>query len=172
MQNGSHFIIHVLNLFAHARVHVRVQRYIDALLRRYPISFFFLAPFRIEAAKTVFAAGQAEVNGRLYDRVFATWGDDGEPAEGVAHYLLWIDAETHLLGFVEFAPRILGRVAQVEYKDLRAVDGMVLPHELSLVDGVGGPLKIHRMKIRKVVAVAPAGAAVVQAEDETEGGAS
>jgi hypothetical protein len=123
----------------------------DRILRTVkPISFFFLAPYRLESARTVFAAGQQEVNGRVYDKVFVTWGEDGEPTDGVAHYLFWIDAETHLLGFVEFAPRILGRVAQVEYADLREVEGLVLPHQLTLVDGVGGPIKIHQMKVRDV----------------------
>lgn len=134
-----------------------------------PISFFFLAPFRTQGARTVFAAGEQEVNGRTYHRVFLTWGEDGEPTDDVAHYLLWIDAETKLLGFVEFAPRILGRVAQVEYRDLRSVDGMVVPHQLRLVDGVGGPLKIHEMTVREVTFVGDATVAASASDQGVEG---
>ena len=95
--------------------------------------YFFEFPFRIGAAGIVADAGEASHQGKSYDRVFATW-DTLEPNRDKDQYVVWINQDTGLIDRIEYTVREIGGFAAgaTNYYEYRSVDGVMIPHRLSM----------------------------------------
>ena len=116
------------------------------------IGFLLHAPFMLESAKTVYVLPSAVVDGRRFDRVFLSWGD-GDVNEN-DQFIAYIDAETRRLSFMEFTARGANKalVATLRLSDHTAIEGVIVPGAMVLTDGIGGPPRIHAMKVLEVKA--------------------
>ncbi|MCP4502916.1 MAG: hypothetical protein GY822_23515 [Deltaproteobacteria bacterium] len=125
----------------------------EASIRRtvQSLAFFFQAPFMLNDADVVFDLGEETFDEKIYERVFISWGT-AEPQDDVDQFIAWIEKDTSHLAYLEHTLRsfVKSRSGVVAYRDHRSVDGVVIAHEVTSVDGVGGPPKIHQMKVRSV----------------------
>jgi len=99
------------------------------------IQWFSEFPFRILEADVVAWAGQQTIDGRAYDRVYATWGE-AKPNKSIDQYVVYLDAETHELGFVEYTVRTMMPFASaaITFEELEDVDGLLLPTRLVVIN--------------------------------------
>lgn len=114
--------------------------------------YFFEFPFRIQSATVVHDVGEARKNGRSYDRVFATWNSLAVNSE-VDQYIVWINRESGLIDRIEYTVREFGGAAAgaTVFRDYRSVDGVQIPHLLSirLVVPGGGEVEAHRVTVEE-----------------------
>jgi hypothetical protein len=113
------------------------------------IGYFLLAPFRLGEGGIVLDAGAREIGGRRHEGVFVTWGGL-EPQAELDQYVAWFDAETHRLAWLEYTVRDFGGFIRgtMRYDDWRSVDGLVLPHRMTVVDGLGETeIGLHEMRV-------------------------
>lgn len=88
-----------------------------------PTTIYFVeAPFRMLEATTVYRMSPQQVNGRTYERVFATWGTDA-PQDDTDQYVVWVDAETGELAWLQYTVRdyagwMMGIMAYTDYEDV------------------------------------------------------
>lgn len=115
-----------------------------------PNCFFFQAPFHFSTGKVIYSLGKEEVKGVMYERVFVTWAESAAPAEDEDQYIVWMRADTHHLAFLQLTSRASKRVANIEFLDEREVSGTTLPHQVTMVKSVGGPIKVYRLKARSI----------------------
>jgi len=115
------------------------------------LGYFFQAPFRLHEASVVRDLGRVDVGGRSYDRVFLSW-NTAEPQKDVDQYIAYIDAETHLLTFLEYTVREMGGFVSgtMHYRDHETIDGIVVARTMALVEGPGGPDGLHRVSVLDV----------------------
>ncbi len=116
------------------------------------LAYFPLLPWRIREATYVRYVGEETIDGRKRVTVFATWGDPG-PQEAIDQYLVWIDAETHLVAGTRYTVRdMMGSVVgTMKYSDYRDVDGIKLPFVINGVEALGtDETESHRMTVERV----------------------
>jgi hypothetical protein len=98
--------------------------------------------FRLQRAPTAIDAGEATLGGRVYDRVFVTWGDP-HPRDQVDHYVLWIARDSGLVEMAHYTVRDIavlglapedqrelmraGAAGTIHYSDFRDVGGVLFP---------------------------------------------
>ena len=102
-------------------------------------NWWFQFPFRIGEADIIADAGEEEVDGKRYRRLFATW-ESAEPNPTFDQYLLYLDPATFDLEWLTFThrKRSLDRIISMELLDHRDVDGMRLPHRTIVGPGAAG----------------------------------
>lgn len=115
------------------------------------MAYFFAMPWRIGEADVVAYAGTQDIDGRPHAVVYATWGQ-AEPQDDIDQYVLYIDAETHLLSHAAYTVRelVLASHSAVRYTDVREVGGLKVPHTLIMVEEFGSDAVLHRMEIESV----------------------
>ncbi len=110
------------------------------------LHYFLELPFRLLEADVIRDAGDAELRGRPYHRVFVTWRDPA-PSLDYDQYLVWIDAETNLIETVRYTLRDAVRMADgaaatlyrslalgtIAFEDYREIDGVMLPFEQTVI---------------------------------------
>lgn len=91
------------------------------------LQYFFEAPFRLQAAPIIEAAGEIEHDGITYDLVYATWGQR-EPNAEHDQYVIWLDREERLVRKLRYTAREAGgfMAATMHYRDFRNVGGVRL----------------------------------------------
>ena len=108
-------------------------------------------PFRLANAELVTYEGEAALDGRPHDRVFATWGGL-EAHTGADQYLLWIDRASGQLTRADYTVREAARIldATVWYGDLRQVGGVTVPHRLTITDRGVAPAEgyLHQVRVQ------------------------
>lgn len=109
-------------------------------------------PFRALQATLVAYDGEAELEGRRYERVLVTWGSL-EPHAEHDQYLLWIDQETGLLGLVDYTVRDQGSFFQARafYGELAEVQGVTLARRLTVM-GAGASSTdayLHQVRVEE-----------------------
>jgi hypothetical protein len=104
------------------------------------LHYFAELPFRLLSAETVLDAGSRFHRGRLYDRVFVTWGP-AEPHAAHDQYLLWIERESGLIAMAHYTVRDLATMNRgavrsmmkavgagtIHFDDYRRTDGVMIP---------------------------------------------
>lgn len=134
------------------------------------LQYFDELPLRLIGAPVVLDAGDAELAGRRFCRVFATW-EPPEPHADHDQYELWLDAETlriekvayTLRDAVDFSSRWMApllRIAAVgtmHYGDYRMIDGVLVPFRQTVTLGrpTGAPASLdegylHRLTVESV----------------------
>ena len=130
---------------------VRFEQDDDIVFWLPTIEFFIEAPFRLREAELVTWIGQRELQGRRYDLVVATWGQDA-PQDLVDQYVAWIDVETGRLAYLTFTVRdfLDSMVGTMSYRDYRTVQGIDVAMTMVNVDEPGGDTTGHKMKISSI----------------------
>jgi hypothetical protein len=106
-------------------------------------SYWFQLPFKIREADLISYAGQREIEGVLYDVLFATWKTE-TPNSKFDQYMIYINPESHLIDYLEFTlrenhPMASGISRFDEYKE---VNGVMLAHAQYITMGtLNHPLK-------------------------------
>lgn len=110
--------------------------------------YFLELPFRIGEATVVQYAGEQVLGSQIYDLVYVTWGT-AEPQRQVDQYVLWIRRADTTLEFAEYTVRDVApfMVGCIHYEDLRPVEGIRIPHRMSLGDCPGRPGLLHRLTV-------------------------
>lgn len=114
--------------------------------------YFLFLPWRIQEASFVQDLGAVEIEGRGYRQVFATWGE-GPVQAGVDQYVLYIDAETHLLGYVRYTVKDMGDSFEglLAYRDIRQVGPLRLAYQMDIIDEYADPSPtLHGYLVEKV----------------------
>lgn len=113
--------------------------------------------FRARDAALVAYAGQETIDGQLFERVFFTWGSF-EDNPSYDQYLLYIDAKTGRLekGLFTVREKVKPFTSAVHYTNYRTIDGILVPHTITLNDGIRDPLEdyLHRIQIEEGSVVA------------------
>lgn len=106
--------------------------------------------FRVQDAELIAYAGQATVEKKTYDLVFVTWGSFETNATH-DQYLLYLDPETGRLekGLFTVREKMKSFTSAVHFTDYQTVDGMLVPHTITLNDAVDDGLDdfLHQIKI-------------------------
>ena len=117
------------------------------------LNYFIQLPFRISEGNVQLFSDFKMIAGKRYARVFVSWGKSS-PQDDIDQYVLWIDATTGLLTYVEYTVRdiassIVGRVALTNFKKNR---GMTVPGYITTIDEIGPPGKDfpHRIVVDRV----------------------
>jgi hypothetical protein len=112
-------------------------------------AYLFELPFRLTEADVIVDAGDARFEGRRYYRVLAAWGGV-EPNEH-DQYRVWIDAETGQIGLVDYTVREQAGFVQARtvFGDYRTIDGVLVPHILTVIDVGDSPADgfIHKVVV-------------------------
>lgn len=115
-------------------------------------SYWFQFPFRIREASVVADVGPAVVEGRRYERVFASWGKQ-QPSRKYDQFVLYIHAKTRQLEWLHFTVRekVPGVMLATRFSDYRKVGGISLPcHQKVYLGSPKNQWKLmHVNKIRK-----------------------
>lgn len=90
--------------------------------------YFMELPFRILQADVVAYAGQGEMDGKIYELVFASW-NQATPQKDIDQYIIWINPENNRIEKVEYTVRDMFNflTGALHYRDFREVDGLLIP---------------------------------------------
>ena len=91
------------------------------------MQYFTEFPFRILSAGIVRYGGKSTFGGKVYHRVFATWGNE-KPSKKYDQYDLWIDAKTWRMASCLYTVReaFPSATGTIFFKDYRRVGGLLL----------------------------------------------
>ena len=100
--------------------------------------YFVLMPFYLTEAALQVYAGPKTLGGRKYERVLVTW-KKLEAQKTIDQYLLWIDAETKRIVYVQYTVRDMfpNLKSQAWLSDYRKVGGLLLPHRYTVINKIG-----------------------------------
>ena len=92
-------------------------------------NYWFQFPFRVGEAEIVSYAGKAEVAGKSYDLVYATWGSEAANGD-YDQFLLYLDPETRMIAYLHFTVRDKFKVLSMtaKFDNFKTVDQLTLPH--------------------------------------------
>ena len=120
--------------------------------------YFFELTDRLREAPIVVYAGEKAFDGKTYDQILVIWKTI-EPHKQHDQYRLWLDRETGMIAYCENTVREVympgggmfsSFYGSVRMADFRAVDGVQIPHEMSVY--IKGPKKdldayVHRLTV-------------------------
>lgn len=108
----------------------------DAIRSLLSMNFLFLPgmPFYLHTADRVSSLGRETIDGRVYDKIFLSWGDYA-PQTNIDQWVVWVDAETHLLSYVHLTARQAGMSQQFVLRAYDYVDAQGL-QVASKYDGI------------------------------------
>lgn len=92
------------------------------------IHYFQEFVFRANTAPIVLDAGEREIRGTLYKRVFITWNKI-EPHMDADQYIMYIDPDTHRVAKIQYTVRDAMRFLKgtIHFDDFRLVEGVWVP---------------------------------------------
>ncbi len=102
-------------------------------------NWWFQFPFRISEAEFIGHGGTAEVGGKTYELVYATWGS-AEPNETYDQYVIYIDPTSKRMEWLYFTYRKMVPAASISMhlSDFHTVDGVLVPHHYMVYGGAPG----------------------------------
>lgn len=116
--------------------------------------YFMEFPFRMLEAPVVRYAGQEEIAGVQYERVFVTW-QTLEPNAEFDQYVLYIDPDTDRIAKAYYTVREAGRSLRgtMHFNDMRQVDGVWFAFEMVVTAKPQDPVDsyLHRVTIQDLV---------------------
>ena len=121
----------------------------DVLFWLPTVEYFLEAAFRLrEAAIVDLGEPYVDIEGRRYDRAYATWVSY-EPNAQVDQFVAYVSQASGLLTRLDFTARdVFGFVVgSARYSDFRQVDGYVLPPRVEIeVSPTGGVLHVYEVE--------------------------
>lgn len=115
------------------------------------VSYFLELPFRIGEADVVAYTGDRVIGGRSYAVVFCSWGT-AEPQANVDQYLVFVDRQTHRIGYAAYTVRDMYRFVKgaVHYQAWARHQGILWPTRMVMADEPGGDDVLHEMVVESV----------------------
>jgi hypothetical protein len=117
------------------------------------LQYFLEMAFRLGDAGIVMDGGAAELDGKRYERVFATWRSVS-PDPKMDQYLVWIDPDGDRIHRVDYTVRDKGRsmAGAVAYDAYEDFDGVLLPTRFRLIASTpfGMTVPAHQVKVHAV----------------------
>lgn len=91
-------------------------------------NYWFQFPFRIKEATIISYGGEEVLNGKTYELLYATWGEEKANTD-YDQFLLYLNKSTYQIEKLHFTVREkMGGVSlTAEFRDFRKVDGFLLP---------------------------------------------
>lgn len=116
-----------------------------------PVRDYFFWPQTLVNYRTVLAAEEGVVNGQTYHRIFVSDGDPG-PSADTDQYVVWLNKRNLRIEYIEFTLRRLLKSYRgvVRYTDYRPVEGILLPHRITLLDRIGTESYSHEFIVRQM----------------------
>jgi len=113
--------------------------------------YFFEFPFRIIEADVVAYVDTQSLDGKTYDRVFASWRSE-EPQPDIDQYVVWIEQQEKRIEHVAFTYREKNRLvnAVVHPSDYRELQGVWIAFRRTATRGIDGVHKIHEYRLESV----------------------
>ncbi len=109
-------------------------------------NWWFQFPFRISEAEFIGHAGTADIGGKTYELVYATWGS-AEPNDTHDQYVIYIDPTSKRMEWLHFTHRKANPAAAISmnHADFHTVDGVLVPHHYMVYTGPPGASdrKVH-----------------------------
>jgi len=130
--------------------------------------YFPFVAWRLQEASVVQLLEPEIIDGRRYQRIFATWGEAAAQSD-IDQYVLYVDEETHLVRWARYTVRDVAgfMVGLMRYEDYQAVGGFRLPFSMTVVeDYLAEQPSLHRYTIERALVDAelPGGALVPRPE--------
>ena len=99
-------------------------------------NWWFQFPFRISEAPIVGYGGTAEIKGKTYEVIYATWGA-AEPNDQVDQYVIYMDPVTKRMEWLNFTHRKSNPAAVISmnHADFHMVEGVLVPHHYMVYRG-------------------------------------
>jgi hypothetical protein len=115
------------------------------------MQFLIEFPQRITEAPYISHAGQQQVDGRLTEVVFASWGSVA-PHPDYDQFLIYVDAESHHIVAMQYTVRKSGRtlLGHRFWRDLRDVDGALVPFFQTSVLAFDSDDPVHSFFVREL----------------------
>ena len=123
------------------------SRRVDSYLP--PVKNYFLWPQTLHKLHNITYLGEAEHGLRHYYKILATNNEDFA-AEPDDQYILWVNQQTLHIEYIEFTLKELSASYRglVQYREYRDVDGVLLPHEIILLDGMDTLSYSHKFYVQ------------------------
>lgn len=114
-----------------------------------PVRDYYFWPQTLVNSQTVLYAGEDIVGDVAYHKIFVTDGPVA-PAAETDQYIVWLNKNSLRIEYIEFTLRSLLKSYRgvVAYSDYRDVEGLQLPHRLTLLDKVGSEDYSHEFQIQ------------------------
>ncbi|MCA9402828.1 MAG: hypothetical protein KC897_03520 [Candidatus Omnitrophica bacterium] len=114
-----------------------------------PVRDYFFWPQSLVNYPTVLYAGADKLEGAEYHKIFVS-GGEAEPSRTADQYVVWLNKANLRIDYIEFTLRSLLKSYRgvVRYSDYRPVEGISLPHRLTLLDRIGGRKYSHEFVVR------------------------
>ena len=113
--------------------------------------YFTEIPYRLLEAPLVLDLGRETIDGRTYERVYATW-ESLEPNAEYDQYVVYIDTETGRIAKTHYTVREIFRSVSgtMHYEDYQAVDGAWMPHWMVVTSTPQDALEdyLHEVRVR------------------------
>lgn len=116
-----------------------------------PVRDYFFWPQDLVNAECIAYDGEAEIDGIRYHKIFATDGSF-TPSSGENQYIVWINAETLQIDYIEFTLRELLKSYRgvVQYMDYKVIEGIGLPQHIVLKDKLSGQKFSHEFIVESM----------------------
>lgn len=111
--------------------------------------YFIELPNRIQEATVIQYGGKQMFKDKEYEVVYATWKRE-EPQKDIDQYMLWIDAETNLLAFVEYTVRDAYKFWKgvTFYDEYHDIDGLKIPKTMNVKLSKKKKKLFHQMSVK------------------------
>ncbi|MEO1712693.1 MAG: hypothetical protein AAFU60_05100 [Bacteroidota bacterium] len=102
------------------------EKYLHKLVYK---NYWFQFPFRIGEAPIIAYAGEAEIDGKTYDLLYATWEKEAPNSE-YDQYVLYVNKESKRIEWLHFTVREKFKSISftAQFTNFREVDGALWPH--------------------------------------------
>ncbi|MDX1406712.1 MAG: hypothetical protein R3330_01230 [Saprospiraceae bacterium] len=110
------------------------------------IQYFVEFPLRILEADTIAYAGEATYDGRVYDRIIASWRTL-EPQKEIDQYLIWISRESGLIEMIQYSVRDYFKWYRgtAIFEDFENHAGVLIPTSVPVFAKHPDKSKVHHM---------------------------
>lgn len=114
-----------------------------------PVKNYFLWPQMMHTFSNIVYLGTADLRMQHYYKVFIS-DRNGESVGQGDEYLVWVNRQTSRIEFIEFTLRQFNKSYRgvVQYRDYREADGVIFPHEITLLDAIESLNYSHRFYVQ------------------------
>lgn len=117
--------------------------------------YFVELLIRLQNVPVIEYAGSIEIEGNMYDRVLATWGENSEPTKDYDQYLVFINQKTGLIDYCSYSahesklPGNKFATATIHYDNYQNIDGVLIPmtHKVILSKPKKNAKPLHQLNI-------------------------
>lgn len=116
-----------------------------------PMKNYFEWPFTLAKKTTILHAGEVQIEGVWYSKLFITDGDPA-PREDADQYIVYINRNTLEIEKIQLTLRTMleSWSGVLHYADFRKVNGIVVAHKVTVTDEIDSEEYVHEYTIREM----------------------